>query len=255
MALRHGGTWETVRQYIADHTSLMMFWYVIEDPNGVFYPIHVPFWFIRDLIVMVALSPLIYLLLRLCVGWLRYIFLLILTAIYIFGLWPAIPGLSVQAVVFFTLGAFIAKGYAKECITLAKQCRHIAYSVSVVLLSCTLVRLMTQAEVVLPVVTNIFVASGVASVFLLADDLANKKSLRFNKLLVDSTFFIFAFHMFVLATKSLLGDLLDIYPPENPYALIALYFINPIVVIAISVGAYWFIRKYMPMLCKVLTGK
>ena len=255
MALRHSGTWETIRDYITDNTSLMMFWYTIEDTNGLFYPVLIPFWFIRDLIVMVALSPLIYLLLKLCVGWLRYLFLLLLTAIYIFGLWPAIPGLSAQAVVFFSLGAFIAKGYAKECITLVKQCRHIAYLASLVLLSCTLVCITTQAESALPVVTNMFVASGVVSVFLLADELANKKGLRFNKLLVYSTFFIFAFHMFVLATKSLLGDFLDIYPPENSYALIALYFINPIIVIAISVGVYWFIRKYMPMLCKVLTGK
>lgn len=114
--------WNTIRffsnSYFSDTSlsdfSLTSFWhdgYV--DAGGytnwfgtvisISHPIHVAFWFIRDLIVLVLLSPAIYYILRKA-GTLFVIFLLFC---FLSSIWPTFPGQSIRSVFFFTFGAFI----------------------------------------------------------------------------------------------------------------------------------------------------
>lgn len=67
-------------------------------------PILVPLWFLRDLIVVVVLTPLIYLMLRKLKGWA----VVLLGICYITGVFPYIHGLSILAVFFFGLGAYFS---------------------------------------------------------------------------------------------------------------------------------------------------
>ncbi len=66
-------------------------------------PANMPLWFLRDLMVVALLSPIIYIGIRKMGGWL----LIILTPLYLSGVCAFIPGLSAYAVYFFTLGAFL----------------------------------------------------------------------------------------------------------------------------------------------------
>ena len=65
-------------------------------------PANMPLWFLRDLMVVSLLTPIIYMGIRKMGGWL----LVVLTPLYLSGICAFIPGLSAYAIYFFTLGAF-----------------------------------------------------------------------------------------------------------------------------------------------------
>lgn len=94
--------------------SISMFWhsaYVdtrninwLGTPISMSVPLHVPFWFIRDLLVLNILTPFIYLAVR-RLGAFTICFL---TIAFLGTLWPTMPGTRISAVYFFTLGAWIS---------------------------------------------------------------------------------------------------------------------------------------------------
>lgn len=69
------------------------------------YPADIPLWFMRDLIVMILLAPIIYWLIRKT----RWLWLALLLPVYVLGLCPTIiPGFSVNTLFFFAAGAYYA---------------------------------------------------------------------------------------------------------------------------------------------------
>lgn len=68
-------------------------------------PCNMPLWFLRDLMVVSLLSPLVYWLIR---HWGRWV-IAVLTVVYLSGIGAfPLPGLSMYAVYFFSLGAFLS---------------------------------------------------------------------------------------------------------------------------------------------------
>lgn len=64
-------------------------------------PFLIPLWYIRDLMVMVIVSPLIYFLIKRT----RHIYIICLTCLFLLRLWPDIHGISLTAIFFFSLGS------------------------------------------------------------------------------------------------------------------------------------------------------
>jgi fucose 4-O-acetylase-like acetyltransferase len=85
------------------HYLLQSLWGEIVDGKATL-PIAYPFWFIRDLMVLVVLTPLVYT----YVKKLGVYGILLLSVLWLFGWWFTLPGLSIVAVFFFTLGAWIS---------------------------------------------------------------------------------------------------------------------------------------------------
>ena len=67
-------------------------------------PANMPLWFLRDLIIVSLLTPIIYILVRKFGSWL----MAVLTVFYLSGVFAFIPGISAYSVYFFTLGAFLS---------------------------------------------------------------------------------------------------------------------------------------------------
>lgn len=67
-------------------------------------PILFTFWFMRDLIDVVVLTPVIYYAIKKLKGW----FLLLLAIFYITSIWPYIPGLTITSLFFFSIGAYFS---------------------------------------------------------------------------------------------------------------------------------------------------
>lgn len=78
-------------------------------PQGCFYPAYIPFWFLRELIIMIAFSPLVYYVFGKLNRYVGYTLILILLFCDLSGFWPladpCYPGLSIHGWLFFCLGA------------------------------------------------------------------------------------------------------------------------------------------------------
>ena len=72
------------------------------EPGGMPMPINYPLWFIRDLMVLVVFSPLVYAMVR----YLRQYALALLGFLWLIYDGVSSPGLSPTAWFFFSLGAF-----------------------------------------------------------------------------------------------------------------------------------------------------
>lgn len=107
------GDWTELLAWMHENTTPWMLWHnAYIDTGGVNWlgthlsmsvPVHIPFWFIRDLMVMCACTPIIYYALRRMGGWT----MLLLAVPYASGLFPTWPLVTINAVFFFTLGAWL----------------------------------------------------------------------------------------------------------------------------------------------------
>lgn len=68
------------------------------------FPIAFQFWFIRDLMVMIILTPIIYFICKRA----KIYGVLLLCILWFFRWWVNIPGLSILALFFFTAGAYFS---------------------------------------------------------------------------------------------------------------------------------------------------
>lgn len=260
ITLRHGGTWSSVLLWIRENTSIMMIWHdKLTDIHyinwlGEVYansaPIHTPFWFIRDLIVMVIISPMIACFFRNRLS--ANVYMLILFAAFISMIWPVLPGLSIKAVFFYSLGGYIAYGYGRNIIR---------WFINIPLVNATLFVILTIMMVCSyqnwqyrSILYPWFILSTLVVLYKVTFNFT-QKGYSFPSLLTDSCFFIFAFHMFVLISKGLFMDLFDIPKPETSLSLIVWYFLNPTIAVACSVFCFYLLKRYMPGLCYMLTGQ
>ena len=91
-------------------------------------PANMPLWFLRDLIIVSLLTPIIYI----GVKKLNYWLLVLLLPIYLTGIWAIQPGVNPYAICFFTLGAYLSiqkTDLIEACLKLEKT----AYLLSVLL--------------------------------------------------------------------------------------------------------------------------
>lgn len=68
----------------------------------------------------------------------------------------------------------------------------------------------------------------------------------------DASFFVFAFHMFLIITGGLLVDFLDIPEVVNPILKTLIFLLTPPFVALFCAFIHLFIERNMPKLCNVL---
>ena len=109
-----GHSWaQSLHLYLGDGKWLHNFWDVhttgtntnlLGISKPISYPINIPLWFIRDLMVIVLMTPIIHLAIkRLRWGW-----LLLMTALSISGVWIPLVGFSPSSVLWFSVGAWFS---------------------------------------------------------------------------------------------------------------------------------------------------
>lgn len=228
----------------------MIFWY--DKINGnLATPIHTPFWFIRDLIIMVVLSPIIHYIMRQRIIAIPVI--AFLTICYIFNLWSIIPDISIEAIMFFSIGAFLclcesSKDLVRKLFSYREFYYAIASTLIFVIVTCNSFSCKYH---LMPIFTII----GIVCTYHIADYLSNVMKCRICDLLGSCSFFIFAFHMFVLISTGLFMDLFDIPKPESHLSLILWYFLNPAIAVGCSVFCFYVLKRFMPRTCYLLTGQ
>ena len=218
------------------------FWDRGQYDQGNFVPLLCPLWYIRNLMIICIISPLIYCLTK----YIREIYLVILVIWWFFSFHNAfIP----QTILFFSLGAYFSihmvnplKLYTKHIITIIiifilSATADIA---SHTVISCTISLQLHR----LSIICNIPI------LFLFADH-CTRHGLS-NKSLSDSAFIVFCCHypITVLLRKTISSN----YSHLSDEIHILLYFICVIISTILSLSIYYTIVKWFPRVKKLLSG-
>ena len=149
-------------------------------------PANMPLWFLRDLMVVTLLTPLIYILVRRLGYWL----MAGLTVLYLSGVCAFIPGLSAYAVYFFTFGAFLSIR-KMDLITSFKRVEIPAYLLSVLF---AISMLLTYNTPVFSSLMLCFRLTGAIAVFCLASRILSVTDKRLPSVVCNSAYFIYLAH-------------------------------------------------------------
>jgi len=201
------------------------------------YPIAYQFWFIRDLILLIILSPLVYLIIR--TKLFKYI-IGILTLAFVL-----IDNHALDVIVYFVLGAIC--GVHK--LNFIKICRKYL-SITTILALFSFI-----AQFVFPqtrVFSKLFILSMsvciVSSPFWLKDTIIPQIARGG----VTASFFLFGSHgiMALLSCKVLS----TILPAGHQSLWIICYFVNVLLVVAIGILSYFLLKRCFPRFVSVLVG-
>lgn len=208
------------------------------------YPICFQFWFIRDLMVVMLFSPVVYLLVKR----LRKYAVLCLGILWGFSWWFDVVGFNSGAFFFFSAGAYFSI-YRKSFLTLLKPILPMAV-ISYGLI--VMVELCFKGQVWCSYLHNIGILVGIVLVIALSARFIKTEEWRANSFLSDSSFFIYAYHAMPLAFG--VKILFKLLQPRTDGMILGLYLLCPAVTILIGLALYYLLQKYFPKVTSVITG-
>ena len=210
-------------------------------------------WFLRDLIVVSCLSPLIYFAIRRF----KIYVLLVLFFAFISRIWTLIPGFHINAFFFFTLGAYFALNRL-NIIFLVNKYRSFLIIVCFILL--ILMTIFNGGYTVIGQnIYPFFILTGVFTSFLIGSICILKFNIRPNKSLVSSCFFIYAFHTVTIpSVGSPLGIskkiMCYVVPGSSVIKDILCFLFSPFVTVLICVFVLVIARRFLPQLTLFFSG-
>ncbi len=220
---------------------------IFEYFNAVFgidrSPISYQFWFIRDLMVMVLVAPVIYLFLSKA----SKIVLFALFSLWFLDVWPInIP--SADAFLFFYAGAYFAYSNT-NLFALDRFGPFVLFLYLIILLIDTSTKgyvfndYIHKVGILLGLNASLYVTSTVVKTDYL------KKVLLWAS---GCSFFVFAVHEPLLTVMRKVSY--KVFQPSNDLSVLLLYFIVPIFVIIGSMFAYIVIKSIAPKFLSVISG-
>lgn len=191
-------------------------------------PANMPLWFLRDLIIVSLLTPIIYISIRRLGYWL----LGLLTICYLSGICAFIPGLSAYAVYFFTLGAFLSV-HNLDFVETMKRYELPSYILSVIL---AIAIMCTYHTLIFSSLMLAFRITGAISVFCLASHISPKGQSP----LCDSAYFIYLAHYVFF--MSFIDETYFALFGTSTASLSVHYLLCPLIKVTIFVGIYQLYR-------------
>ena len=265
--LLHGKSWTGILEYFQENGYLHMLWDCsvweerttwlgIETHNS--GPVLLPFWYMRDLIMMVVISPAIYWLIKKA----KIIFLILLLAIYVFDIRVSwMSGTFTCASLFFSLGAYFA--IMKQDFTdVLWKWKKVICPVAVILMVCqTYTGSAMGGEASRMIHPWLVIFQSFALIQLASFLCKYRKLYEINKKLSKASFFIYALHPFILgyviSAFNKMEILVDKVTPvsDSWYLMTFNYLASPFVCILLCIVIYWFLQKYLPSFLEVIVGE
>ena len=210
-----------------------------------FYPLDGPFWYVRELMVMVIFTPVVYWLIK-KVKWIPVLAFGVLWYIGILGE-GNVPGACTVAMFFFSVGAYLSINKINPLTFLSKlQWLPLLYLVMAI------ADTVTKGASYNTHIHKMGILVGILSCFLLAANGLKSGRLNTNKFLSEGSFFVFAAHgLFV-------GDmwkvLFVIVKPSSAISYTIIYFLTAIITTALCLFVYRLLKRYLPRVAAVVTG-
>ena len=234
--------------------------YSVTDFFRIFWDIRngMPFcyqlWFIRDLIVITFISPIIYFLLK--------INTISLFVLILFAVWWLVDidnvrwYLNSQSVFFFCLGAYCAI-HQIDIVAKVQRMKSMSYLVSLASVAFIMFSFndgqFYEYNIVLRQCIYHFCVLSLLFAFtnICIDNIKNKRW-SVNKFLLNSTFFIYAYHAIVLGYCYHFLNLF--FHNKSDVYYLAMYFLLPTIVIIAGLLIFKCLQKRLPNFAAIITG-
>ena len=210
-------------------------------------PYDYPLWFIRDLIILVALSPVLHFIVRK-----THIYgLLVLLVLYLSDFWIHIPGFSSAGFFFFSFGAL----FSIRQLDFTVPFRKYWIPAFVLALPCLIGMTMTFVERLKfwEYLQRPFTLFGSIAVIGMVASLFGRGRLRVHPLLSESSFFIFAAHG-TIVLPFVNYCMLRLLPHDGQVMRFVVFLLTGTVIILVLLGIYVLMRRWMPKTLSFLTG-
>jgi hypothetical protein len=213
-------------------------------------PYLIPLWFLRDLMVVAICTPLLYYIfkkLKICgIG--------VLLLCYISGVFIPVSGFSTMAFLFFGLGAYMKMNNINP-LDFTHRLRYTSFVIALItLVACTMLNghETEWGNLIYP----FYVISGVITLINIAIHLVktNKLQAMSNPLLSRGSFFVYLSHtILILPTCKKVSSV--IFGESAVWQMTIAYIAAPVMTVIICITLYFFIRRFTPSLCGILTGE
>lgn len=213
-------------------------------------PINIPLWYIRELMIMVILSPIIYGIIK--KG--RVYSPIILGLFWYFSplFLPVGCYLSMlsQALFFFSFGAF----YSINKIDFADFCLKNKASICTIYIIIAIIDVLTKESTYSTYIHTFGILFGVLSAFSITSYFVEYRKTKTNQILTNSSFFIYACHTLFMNDAAKFAFKTLQVPDNNPFIMLTFYLSVPIITIGICFSLYAVLLCISPHLCRLLTG-
>lgn len=211
-------------------------------------PLNFPLWFIRNLIVLNLLYPIIWIMAR----YFKWPFYIVVVLAYL--LIPIaqnavyIHPYTLTSFVYFYLGIYC--GINRLTFNITSKLIILGIT-TLTLISFTLVVLNPVLD--MPYINNFYLLCGTLTLFLLTYKLVETYNIRPIPLLVAASAFIYFSHKLgpTYISKQIVGVLLS----GGEVSEIVIFIVSPIIASLICVGVYYLLGKLHPSILRILTGK
>lgn len=244
----------TIENNITFKNILSAFWMyggnlTKNTPDFSVYPINHALWFIRDLMIVVICSPLVYYCLRIT----KVIGMLILCVLYIYAPYSNfayLPQLA-TAFFFFSLGGYLSI-FHFDLVTICKKFLRI--SLIIYLINSTLFYIISPtnfygADILKTI--NTFVCIPLA--FGTTSMLLERKIIKSNTFLSSASFFIYISHCLIVRKIKILLFMLT--NPSSEYEVILIYLLAIVSTIGLLLLSFAIMRKYTPYLLGFIAAR
>ncbi|MEG1660078.1 MAG: acyltransferase family protein [Bacteroides sp.] len=220
---------------------LRCFW-DIRPPH---YPLDYPLWFIRDLMVTMLLSPLLYLLFKRF----KQVALLFFLLLWITGTSIPLTGINTMAIFFFMLGGS-ARLSQMNLVTASRKLFRFSLLVYPV---AAIADALTKGLAFNGYLHNAGILLGILFLFNGVSYLLEHQKLTIGTFLPGASFFLFAVHE--QALSQIRKSLTTIFPPgSNQTCDVMLYLLPLIILLPIVLFLYYLLRKYLPSILRIMVG-
>ena len=217
-----------------------------------YYPLDVPLWFVRDLMVMFVLSPAIY--------WLiskgGAVYLGLVGIAYCLGVLCCAPGFSTNALFFFSLGAFAAIRGIDPVEWSRKNIKWILPAFICFWIIASMIVASGDAQPF----ENLTFIFGIPVCFWIGGGVMARKAVESNSVtfITGACFFVYCIHMVNFGNWNLLswanqvGS--QIFNLDNPAIASIAYLTEIALIMAAGTLTYWLLKIFLPKISGCITG-
>lgn len=207
-------------------------------------PVNSPFWFIRDLMVVVLTSPLLYFLIKK----LKVYAVILLGIVWVINPYFYQPGLSTVSFFFFAAGAYFSIN-KKNFVGLMKP---VLYQSGVLYLFLVIAQFYFLGINWWSYLYCAGIMAGLVFAVALSAHFIEKEKWQMGPFWTNGSFFVFAYHRLPLVF--VIKFLFTLVRPHSDVALLFLYFACPALIIIFGLLCYSIMRSFLPKFTAIICG-